>query len=478
MPTRLSVFGVPIPEKAIERRRVLPVALGLIAALTAVEWYYSFDFSLGVLYTIPVLLASAALNRWQIVLFGVFAALARTPFTPAASPLESLLKFAMATIAYTCTGLLLVEISNSRRRLLESFAKVQLEQELRRRAQEQLRILAESSPAAIVTLDASSRVLAANRAAEEMLGFTAGTLAGRPVDAHFPMFANALKVASSHRSIRTSVTGWARRDNDQQFPIQAWFSVYGHGDDRCLAAIVVDMSEEVRDREREHFQHLLDYNRLLASAVSHEIRNLCSAISVVYSNLDQRVDLRGSADFEAMGRLVGGLMELASLDLRSSGSEGSRATDLQSVLDQLRVVIEPDWDEIGGQVTWDVPAALPSVAASAHGLLQIFLNLCQNSLRAVAREPEPALHIDVQVAGDDLVVRIADNGPGVAAPDELFHLHPARSSTGGSGLGLYISRELARSAGGDLRHVPTPRGAEFLLIVPQVRDALEGLRAS
>ena len=477
MPTRLSVFGVPIPEKAIERRRVLPVALLLIALLAAVEWYFSFDFSLGVLYTIPVLLASAALNRWQIVLFGVFAALARAPFTPAASPLESLLKFAMATIAYSCTGLLLVEMSNSRRRLLEAFAKVQLEKDLRRRAQEQLRILAESSPAAILTLDVSARVLAANRAADEMLGLPPGSLAGRAVDAHFPMFANALKV-SNHRRIRTSVTGWARRDNDQQFPIQAWFSVYGHGDDRCLAAIVVDMSEEVRDREREHFQHLLDYNRLLASAVSHEIRNLCSAISVVHSNLAQRADLRSSADFEALGRLVGGLMELASLDLRSREQDGPRSTDLQSVVDQLRVVIEPDWDEVGGQVSWDVPAGLPPVSASGHALLQILLNLCQNSLRAVAREPEPALHIGVTVSGDDVVVRIADNGSGVAAPEELFHLHPARSSTGGSGLGLYISRELARSAGGDLLHVPSARGAEFRLVVPQVHDALEDLRAS
>ena len=274
------------------------------------------------------------------------------------------------------------------------------------------------------------------------------------------------------------MTGWARRDNDQQFPIQAWFSVYGHGDDRCLAAIVVDMSEEVRDREREHFQHLLDYNRLLASAVSHEIRNLCSAISVVHSNLAQRPDLRSSADFEALGRLVGGLMELASLDLRSREQDGPRSTDLQAVIDQLRVVIEPDWDEIGGQVSWDVPAGLPPVSASGHALLQILLNLCQNSLRAVAREAEPALHIGVTVSGNDVVVRIADNGPGVAAPEELFHLHPARSSTGGSGLGLYISRELARSAGGDLLHVASARGAEFHLVVPQVHDALEDLRAS
>jgi two-component system sensor kinase FixL len=478
VPTRLSVFGVLIPEKAIERRRVLPVALLLIAALTAVEWYYSFDFSLGVLYTIPVLLASAALNRWQIVLFGVFAALARAPFAPAASPLESLLKFAMATIAYSCTGLLLVEISNSRRRLLEAFAKVQLEQELRRRAQEQLRILAESSPAAIVTLDAHARVLAANRAADDMLGLPAGALVGQRVDAHFPMFANALKVASSHRLIRTSVAGWARRHNDLQFPIQAWFSVYGAGEERCLAAIVVDMSEEVREREREHFQHLLDYNRLLASAVSHEIRNLCSAIAVVCSNLDERHDLRGTADLEALKRLVDGLMELASLELRGSQEDGGRATDLKAVLDQLRVVIEPDWDENGGHVTWEVPATVPMVAANAHGLLQIFLNLCQNSLRAVAGRPAPALSVSVAEAGEDVVVTISDNGPGVDGPDQLFHLHPLQARTGGSGLGLYISRELARSVGGDLQYVPTSHGASFRVVVPQLRQALGALRAS
>ncbi|MBM3773502.1 MAG: HAMP domain-containing histidine kinase [Acidimicrobiia bacterium] len=479
MPTRLSVFGVPIPEKAIQRRRVLPVALLLVGALAMLEWHYGFDFSLGILYVIPVVLASAALNRWQIVAFGVFAAVARTPFTPAASQLEALLKFAMATIAYTCTGLLLVEMSNSRRRLLELYAKVQLEQDLRRRAQEQLRILAESSPAAIVTLDAQAHVLAANRAADEMLAVPAGALVGRAVETQLPMFANALRVASNARLIRTSVTGWARRFNDQQFPIQAWFSVYGYGEDRCLAAIVVDMSEEVRDREREHFQHLLDYNRLLASAVSHEIRNLCSAISVVCSNLDQRQDLRGSADFDALKRLLGGLMELASLDLRSREADGGRVTDLGAVLDELRVVIEPDWDEIGGRVSWNVPAELPSVAAGSHGLLQILLNLCQNSLRAVEHQSEPELAVDATVAGQDVVVCVRDNGPGVVEPDQLFHLHATRSSTDGSGLGLYISRELARSMGGELQYVPTARGATFRVTVPQARvRKLEELRVS
>ncbi|MGE3178234.1 MAG: ATP-binding protein [Vicinamibacterales bacterium] len=479
MPTRLSVFGVRIPENAIRRGRVLPTALGLLAALAAIEAYFRLDFSLGVLYTIPVLVASTALTRWQIVLFGLFAALVRAPFTPAASGLEEFLKFLMASIAFTGTGLLFVEVSNNRRRLLESFQRLQTEQTLRRRAEEQLRTLAESSPAAILTLDANARVLAANRAAQEMLAPT-GALLGTAVDHSLPMFSNALKVASSARVIRTSAAGWARRADGHVFPIQAWFSVYGSGPDRCLAAIVVDMSEEVRDRERESFQHLLDYNRVLASAVSHEIRNVCSAISVVCSNLDQRMDVRGNADFDALVRLVAGLMELASLDLRRPADGEARAADLRSVLDQLRVVIEPDWDEVGGTVRWMLPERLPPVAANPHGLLQIFLNLCQNSLRAVEDAAERVLTIGVAVEADDLVVTFTDTGCGVSNPEALFHLHAERSPTGGSGLGLYISRELARSVGGDVRYVPTGHGAEFQVVVPRARrDAVvEVARAS
>jgi two-component system sensor kinase FixL len=472
MPTRLSVFGVRIPESAIQGRRVLPIALVLLALLAAVEWYYRFDFSLGILYTIPVLVAAAALSRWQIVLFAIFAALVRTPFTPAASGLEIFLKFAMATLAYAGTGLLLVEMSNNRRRLLDSFARVQLEQKLRRRAQEQLRTLADSSPAAILTLNVNADVLAANRAAHEMLGVPPGALLGMRVDSHLPMFAKALKVASDDRVIRTSVDGWARRQDDHLFPIQAWFSVYGHGSQRCLAAIVVDMSEEVRDRERENFQHLLDYNRLLASAVSHEIRNLCAAISVVCSNLNERIDVRGNADFDALNRLVNGLLELASLELRHTSPGADRLTDLKSVLDQLRVVIEPDWDEVHGRVVWNLPEPLPPVAAGAHGLLQIFLNLCQNSLRAVEDQPERQLTVSAVVDTDDVVLTFADSGPGVANPELLFHLHPVRSSANGSGLGLYISRELARSVGGDLRHVPTASGAQFRVIIPLARQSM------
>jgi len=467
MPTRLSVLGVRIPETAIQRKRVLPVALVGFATLTALEYYYRFDFSLGVFYTIPVVVAATALNRWQIVAFAILCAAARGFFTPAASQLEFVLKFLMAGIAYCGSGLLVVEMSNNRRRVLQHLARLRVEEELRRRAEEQLRILAESSPAAVLTIDADCRVQTANAAAHEMLRYAPNTLAGTKVDGYFPIFAEALKLSAKDRSVRTSVTGWARRRDEQMFPIQAWFSVYGSGADRYLAAIVVDVSEELRERERENFQHLLDYNRLLAGAVSHEIRNLCSAITVVCSNLAKRTHLKGDADFDALNQLVDGLLRLASFRLahRSEG-QGPRA-DLRAVLDQLRVVIEPDWEEMDGRVTWRIPETIPELGADGHGLLQVFLNLCQNSIRATENMPVRQLSIEVELNNEDAIVIFADSGPGVKDPEMLFH--PFRPGADGSGLGLFISRELAQSFGGDLKHIPTESGCEFHVIVPYAR---------
>jgi two-component system sensor kinase FixL len=380
---------------------------------------------------------------------------------------EAVLKFAMAFTAYTATGLLVVEMSTSRRRVLESLERVQEEQQKRHRAEDQLRALAASSPAAILTLDRHATVLAANQAAHHLLG-AEGELRGTSVADLLPLFANALEVASGRRAIRTSATGWACRRDGHRFPIQSWFSVYGEGASTCLAAIVVDISEEVRDREREHFQQLVDHNRLLASAVSHEIRNFCSAISVVCSNLEARADLRGNADFDALVRLVGGLKELASLQLGRAVDRGETA-DLRALLEQLRIIIEPDWDDLGGGVSWSVPEGLPPVAAGPHGLLQIFLNLCQNSLRAVDGCPVRRLSVAVDPEGDDLVVTFADTGPGVATPETLFQLHPPGPGNAGSGLGLYLSREIARSVGGDLVHAPSTAGAWFRVTIPVAR---------
>jgi signal transduction histidine kinase len=58
-----------------------------------------------------------------------------------------------------------------------------------------------------------------------------------------------------------------------------------------------------------------------------------------------------------------------------------------------------------------------------------------------------------------VIVRFEDSGPGIPAPETLFQ--PFQAGASGSGLGLYVSRSIVRSYGGDLKFEPRPRGCTF-----------------
>lgn len=449
------------------RKSVLFSALALLVLVVSFEYFQQLDFSLGVFYVFPIIVAATVLPRWQVVISAfVCAGIRGQFFAPDISQLEFWLRDAMATIAYCGVGLLVVEMSQNRRRVLAAYARLKLEKEMRQHAEDQLRILAESSPAAIITLNKRSEVLAANRAAHELLGYSyPNDLVGRSVADQIPVLTGALRVAPGKRQIRTSASSWATRANGETFPVATWFSTYGEGDDLRLAGILVDTSEEVREREHDNFRHMLDYNRLLAGAVSHEIRNMCSAIRVVTSNLGKKQGMSADADFSALASLVNSLSKIASFDLDQSKQHESGWISLNEVFGHLRVVIEPDWTDVGGEVAWDIRIPSPMVHADGHALLQIFLNLSQNSLRAVQDCERPKLEIESWVDGANVIVSFTDNGPGVSDTSVLFQ--PFRPEANGSGLGLYISRMLARSFSGHLNHVASARGCRFEVSLPR-----------
>jgi C4-dicarboxylate-specific signal transduction histidine kinase len=197
---------------------------------------------------------------------------------------------------------------------------------------------------------------------------------------------------------------------------------------------------------------------LLASAVSHEIRNMCLAIRVVTTNLRQKPDLVDDADFAALSTLTDGLGRMASFELQNGQDESSGWINPAVVLEQLRVVVEPDWSDAGGRLEWHVED-LPLVRGDEHSLLQVFLNLTQNSLRAAHQVSEPVLRVDARQEDGKVVVSIIDSGPGIANPATLFQ--PFRPGADGSGLGLYISRTIMRSFGGELVFVPVEKGCRF-----------------
>ena len=69
-----------------------------------------------------------------------------------------------------------------------------------------------------------------------------------------------------------------KRSDGEVFLAGVWFSTYSTISGPRLAAIIVDLSEDLRNREDLSLDHLLKNTRILMSAVAHEIRNLCGAV--------------------------------------------------------------------------------------------------------------------------------------------------------------------------------------------------------
>ncbi len=209
---------------------------------------------------------------------------------------------------------------------------------------------------------------------------------------------------------------------------------------------------------------MVNYNRVLAGAVSHEIRNLCSAIAVVASNLERRSPIAGDADFQALKSLVAGLSKLASFDLRTQTRKTISQVSVASLFDEFRVIIDQDWEDIGGVIHWRISSGLTAIAADRNDLLQILLNLAQNSLRAVEDCPQKELTVEASERDRQSVIRIRDTGIGVSNTQLLFQpFHPGFQ---GSGLGLYVSRAIVSSFGGDLHYVPVETGCCFEIVIP------------
>jgi signal transduction histidine kinase len=99
------------------------------------------------------------------------------------------------------------------------------------------------------------------------------------------------------------------------------------------------------------------------------------------------------------------------------------------------------------------------IVADPNGLLQAFLNLAHNSHRAVEGSSVRELTISAIEERQRATIRFQDTGPGVPPAQPLFQ--PFQQGAERTGMGLYISRAILRSYGGDLRHEPGSEGACF-----------------
>src|SRR5208282_2379739 len=132
------------------------------------------------------------------------------------------------------------------------------------------------------------------------------------------------------------------------------------------------------------------------------------------------------------------------------------------------IVTGPSFRESGVDVEWDIPPGLPAVWADPHSLMQVFLNLTKNSERAMAGSAAPYMRVVARTEPQRVWISVSDNGGGVRNPEQLFK--PFQHLAQATGLGLYLSRALMRSFGGDLRYQATSTGATFIVEVASIVD--------
>jgi two-component system, LuxR family, sensor kinase FixL len=221
----LNIEGIWEPRN---RTAVLLTSSGIVLAIAAVDWWTKPYFSLGFLYLFPIMLAAGFLPRWAIALMGIACALLSERFSNL-DPADAPIRLSFEALALVGCGLFSSEVLRHRR--------------LRLASQERIRVLVETSPAAIVTVDEHGFIELANRAAAELMAPREGNLIGQPIAAFLPELHHALRWEEGPQ-FRTSMQCRAHRGDGQSFLADVWFSTYKEGQSPKLAAIIADVTEE------------------------------------------------------------------------------------------------------------------------------------------------------------------------------------------------------------------------------------------
>jgi PAS domain S-box-containing protein len=428
------------------------LAVALIGIVALVDWRVEPDIAFGFLYVFPMFLLGTVWPRSGLVaVAGLCTALADLydpyPFVLIQSVAHDILVF----ISLAGTGLYAHAVTQSRL--------------LAREADEQFELLVNTSPAAILTTTDDGTILLANTAAHRVLRAEPETLPGRNIRRFLPALTQIPPREKEATPLQSTLQCRATRETGEGFLADVFFAAYRTARGPRLAAVIVDVSEALRERELTGLDQLLAGSRVLVSAVLHEVRNLASALTITTQTLGRGERLAGNRDFVALEALVRTVSQLASAGLARAATDTEATTlDVAEVVEDLRLVLDPYCEEAEIALLWEVRPRLPRVWADRHRLLQVLLNLVRNSERAL--ESSSLKRIDVTISGesDRVAIRVTDSGPGPLSPEHLFE--PFQEGARATGLGLYLSRALVRAFGGELRYDPIGPGCSFVIELP------------
>lgn len=257
--------------------------------------------------------------------------------------------------------------------------------------------------------------------------------------------------------------------------------VRGGGDDvedleeslNTLSGRVEEAVQRLQTAQRETLRHdQLAALGQLAAGLAHELRNPLTAIRTLVEVARERsptAQLDGrdlEVVDEELTRLDATLQSF--LDYARPPKLERREIDLRDVVRRTVQLVSPRADQQAVKLNVTLPAEPLSINADAEQLRQVLLNLLLNALDALGSGGQVAISARKDAAAGDLVLEVADNGPGIPESIRSTLFDPFVSSKpSGTGLGLTICRRIVENHGGTITaNKALDGGAVFTIRLP------------
>lgn len=359
---------------------------------------------------------------------------------------------------------------------------------------ERLAAIVESASDSIVSMNLDGIITSWNLGAEEMYGYTAAEVVGRNVDLLIPENRKGeaerlLKVTNKGVGIPEYQT--TRRTKDGSLvDISLTISPVADRWGRVVGAsrIARNITEHRRAQENLHEAHdaqerlienlksLEELRMNFLSTVSHELRAPLTPVIGYANTLQRRWDTLTDderADFidrivrnsERLDSLISELLDFARLE---TGNLGVSITKVPLGQEVSTVISNLSEQLAGHQVEVGLTDGL-AVHADPRLLAHIIENLLTNA--AKFSPPGSKIVIDAQKSEGDVVVSVADEGPGIADEEreKIFQRFyrvkdPHGAERGGTGIGLAIVAEFTKAQGGKAWVEPRPGGGSIFKV--------------
>jgi two-component system sensor histidine kinase PilS (NtrC family) len=303
----------------------------------------------------------------------------------------------------------------------------------------------------ILVVGRDGRVFTGNPAARRMLGlddaatdFRLGDVAAfEPVAQAYEAWREALAGAAAHVTIKPWQDAEVAGRLDQSAHLKLRFARVDTPDEAAERSVI--FVQDVRAIENQAQQLKLASMGRLTASIAHEVRNPLSAIGHATALLAE--DLSGPVETRLL-KIVGDNVTRVNrmvediLQLSRKVQPDGEPLRLEALLAELKA----EFTEIHGlpdDMLWIGTAGAAEVRFDALHLREVLLNLLGNAIRYASRKPASIRIFTVRDALGGMELHVQDDGPGIT-PQVRAHLFEPfyTTSSKGTGLGLYLAREL------------------------------------